>query len=400
MLAPKSTENRNPAMSVSQSALPSRKRDALSDAQAQGDGTDFQVGTLLRITRMAFRYRVRMTLALGATIAATFFQMAIPQYLREAVDAAHGLVTAAAFGAEDALWSAAAFLFAFSILRGAFTMLHNYQAEAIGQAIGYKLRLAYYEKLQRLSFNFHDRVHTGDLITRGILDIEGTRLFVDAGIVRPLLLSLYVALGAYFMLSANTTLALVSLSFVPFVAWRAMMTRMNLRRSWDLLQEKLSVLTRVMEENLGGIRVVRAFAAQPHEIAKFNVISDDAMALSHTRIMYRVRNTSTMTYAYFLSVGLVLWIGGGQVVEGVLTVGQLTQFLAYMTILQMPVRQLGMVVNSIARAASSGARLFEILDLEPDIREKPDARELDLSQATLRFENVDFAFKGEGASLA
>ena len=144
-------------------------------------------------------------------------------------------------------------------------------------------------------------------------------------------------------------LGLLALSFVPFAAWRSSVMQLTLRRTWLILQEKLGVLSRVMEENLAGIRVVRAFAAAPHEMAKFDAASADALALSHQRVNVRVRNTSPMTLAFFAAMGLVLLVGGRQVAAGEITVGTLATFLTFMTLLQMPVRQLGLMVNAYAR---------------------------------------------------
>ena len=117
----------------------------------------------------------------------------------------------------------------------------------------------------------------------------------------------------------------------------------------------MAVLSRIMDENLTGIRVVRAFGAEPHELDKFDTASAEAMALADKRIKTRVASTTTMTFAYFVAMGLVLWVGGLRVLDGAMTVGKLTEFLTFMTILQSPVRQLGMVVNSFARAATCGA---------------------------------------------
>jgi ATP-binding cassette subfamily B protein len=152
-----------------------------------------------------------------------------------------------------------------------------------------------------------------------------------------------------------------------------------------------------MDENLTGIRVVRAFGAEQHELAKFDDASDVAMALADRRIKARVASTTTMTFAYFIAMGLVLWVGGLRVLDGAMTVGKLTEFLAFMTILQQPVRQLGMVVNAFARASTCGARLFAVLDLEPEIAERADAAPIELTDGTVRFENVSFAYPGDGA---
>ena len=352
---------------------------------------------LRRITRMALRYRLRIIVAIAATFVAVTFQLFIPRLLGQSVDQAYTAFQEGG-GATDArqtLLLYAALLLGANVLRGLFTMLHNYQGEAVGQKIGYELRLAIYEKVQRLSFSYHDRVQSGDLITRGMLDVEGVQLFVNTGIIRLFVFTVLIGMGAYLMMSANFILALVALSFVPFVGWRAIVTRLRLRESWHRLQERLSDLTRVMEENLSGIRVVRAFSAEDYELDKFDSTSQNALQLALHRIGLQVRNGTTMNFAYFLSMGLVLLVGGRMVLGGQITVGRLTEFLAYMQILQMPVRRLGLLVNAFARATTSGERLFGVLDLEPEIQDRPDAKDLEISEGRLRFENVYFAYEGE-----
>jgi len=350
--------------------------------------------TLVRIIRLVLRHPWQVAVAIVATFIAAGLQLMIPRLLGRAVDEAQGVVAAADAGAETALLTTALILLGISFLRGIFTMLQNYFGESVGHFVGYELRLAYYEKLQRLSFSFHDRVHTGDLITLGILDIDGVRTFFSTGLVRFFLLLVLIGVGAYLLISTDLVLGLVSLSFVPFVAWRSSVTRLRLRAIWLTLQEKLSVVSRVMDENLGGTRVVRAFAAHRHELDKFDAASADALALAHERTTTRVVNTSAMNFSFFAAMGLVLWIGGGKVVAGEISIGTLTSFLAFMTILQMPVRQLGMLVNSFARASTCGSRLFEVLDLELAVKDAPDAKDLVVSTGVLRFDNVDFHYPG------
>ncbi|MFP6711042.1 MAG: ABC transporter ATP-binding protein [Rhodospirillales bacterium] len=366
---------------------------------------DYKLGlsSLTRIAKMALGYRVQFPLAIAAVIIAAMFQLYIPRFLGEAVDHATGLLggaQASGSAAEEALWTAAMFLIGASILRGLFTMLHNYLGESLGQQIAYQLRLAYFEKLQRLSFSYHDKVHSGDLMTRGMLDIEGVRRFIEHGILRPILLLMLVGAGGYLYMGADLVLGLLSLSFVPFALWRASVFRLKSRALWRQLQERLSLLTRVMEENLGGIRVVRAFAAQNFEIQKFDESSEKALAIAIERVGVRYANTSIMTFAYFLAMGLVLWVGGLKVMDGEVTVGELTQFLAFMTVLQMPIRQTGMVINGIARASVSGVRLFEILDIEPAVQDNSDAEELQIGEGVLRFENVSFSYTETSAETA
>jgi ATP-binding cassette subfamily B protein len=381
---------------VGESRRPGRL-DVEADATYRTDVSNLDTRVLWRITAMAFRYRWRMALAMVATVLAACFMLFVPQFLGDAVDEAHGLLAGAVTGgdkaaAQAALLQTALLLLGASVARGFCTMMQNYQGEAVGQLIGYDLRLAYYRKLQSLSLSWHDRVHSGDLMTRGILDIEGVRLWVDTGILRLILLTVLIGGGAIILLQTDVVLGLIALSFVPIVGVRASIARMKLRGAWLRLQDELSILTKVMEENLGGIRVVRAFASQVYELARFDVTSNNAVAIAHERIKLFVQNSTQMTFIYFIAMGLVLWIGGLKTLEGEITLGQFAEFLAFMSILQMPVRQIGWMINSIARASTCGGRLFNVLDLEPSIVDKPGARDLVVTEGVLRFENVDFQY--------
>ncbi|WP_127755145.1 ABC transporter ATP-binding protein [Devosia sp. 1566] len=354
-----------------------------------GKGT----GVLWRITKLTLRHPWQVTIAIGSTVIAAGLQLTIPRLLGRAVDEAQGILVAGDAG-ERALWTTALLLLAVSVARGLFTLAQNYFSESVGHTIGYELRLAFYEKVQRLSFSFHDRIHTGDLITIGLLDLDGVRMFFSTGLVRMVLLSVLIGLGAYLLISTDPLLGVLSLSFVPFVAWRSSVAQLTLRKTWLMLQDKLSAVTRVMEENLGGIRVVRAFSGQKFELAKFDRASAEALELAYTRVGIRVRNTSAMTFSFFAAMGLVLWFGGNKVIDGTMTVGTLASFLTFMTILQMPVRQLGMMVNSFARAATCGGRLFDFLDQPLEIDDKPAAKPLKLGEGVLRFEDVHFTYPG------
>ncbi|UJQ93711.1 ABC transporter ATP-binding protein [Mariluticola halotolerans] len=379
-------------MSSDASSSATKLSASLAHVEAAGWGRGLNI--LVRIIRMTLRHPFQVSLAIGSTLVAATLQLIIPRLLGIAVDQTQTAFAGGSAGeaAEAALWTTAMILLLVSVLRGLFTMLQNYFAESVGHNIGYELRIACYEKIQRLSFSFHDSVHSGDLITIGMLDLEGVRMFFSTGLIRVVLLSVLIGVGAYMLLSTDLVLGLVALSFVPFVAWRSSVTQLRLRATWLDLQQRLSVLSRVMEENLGGIRVVRAFAAQAHELFKFDTASKSALGLAHDRVGIRVRNTSAMTFSFFLAMGLVLWVGGNKVIDGEITVGTLASFLTFMTILQMPVRQLGMMVNSFARASTCGTRLFGLLDLEIAVRDAPDAKPLDLTKGELRFDNVSFAY--------
>ena len=372
--------------------------DSEVDADYRIDVSKLDTGVLYRITAMAFRHKVRMAIGMIATVIASTFQLFIPQYLGQAVDQAQGLLAGTASElvdrtqTEDALMITALLLLGAAIGRGLFTMMQSYQGEAIGQLIGYRLRLDYYRKLQQLSFSWHDRIHSGDLMTRGILDIEGLRHWVDTGFLRMILLTCLIGGGAIILLRTDIELGLMALSFVPIVALRSSFARIKLRDAWLALQDQMSHLSKVMEENLGGIRVVRAFAAQVHEMARFDQSSDKALKIAALRVRLFVHSTTQMTFVYFLTMVATLWVGGEKVLAEQITLGQLTETLTFMLILRMPVRQIGWMINSIARASTCGGRLFNVLDLMPSISNKTNAKPLKASQGVVRFDAVDFRY--------
>ena len=353
---------------------------------------------LLRIVRLVLVYRSRFVLATAASAGATLFNLAVPGLLGRAVDQVQGILQQGrATGGEAlrALGLTAALVLGASVLRGGLQMAAGYNSEWIGQSVGRDLRLAFFEKLQRLSFNYHDRVHSGDLITRGMLDLEGVRGFIENGLQRLVSLGLMLGVGGSLLFWEDPLMAALTLSFVPVVAWRAAHMGFRLRLAWTRLQEKLSVLTRVMEENLQGIRVVRAFAATDFEMSKFDEAGNAALALADERITVRARSMALINSSYYLAMAMVVWVGGQRVASGVLTIGQMTQFLAFMTILQLPVRQIGMIANSSARAISSGLRVFEVLDVDPAVRDAPGAEPLLSGVGVLRFEDVGFSYDGD-----
>ena len=359
------------------------------------------VGPVLRVLRMALACPVRLTIAVASTVAAAVFQLLLPRYLGDVVDTVN-LILVDATDPDAARWQLlqlAGLILGAGMVRGLMMMVHSQQGEVVGQSVGYRLRMDYYDKVQRLSYGFHDRVHTGDLITRGMLDVEAVANSFNRGLLRAIWLLVLIGWGTWLLVSTDPLLTLAALSFAPVVAWRATAARLRLRVAWLRLQQCLGRLTKVMEENLGGIRVVRAFAAREHEMAKFDAVSEQAKRHTDRTIDIRVRNVSLMTLAYYSAMALMLWVGGTRVLGGHVTVGVVTEFLIFMLILQMPIRQLGMVVSALSRASTSGGRLFEILDLEPDIKDLPGARDLEIREGVLRFESVSFSYHGGDAML-
>ncbi len=205
---------------------------------------------LARLTRLSFRYPWRCTAAVACALGATVFNLITPRLLGHAVDQAFSLLKA---GDPDVLsWSGpflttALFIVGASAMRGMLTGTQGYLGENIAQRVGYDLRLAFFDKLQRLSFSYHDVVHSGELITRGMLDLEGVRAFLESGLLRVVTLLLLLSVGSWQLLLSDRVTGLLALSFVPFVVWRAARMGALLRLSWMGLQELMSQLNRTME---------------------------------------------------------------------------------------------------------------------------------------------------------
>jgi ATP-binding cassette subfamily B multidrug efflux pump len=357
---------------------------------------------LQRIVTLALNYPGLVALAIGCSLGSALASLALPRLFGRAVDQAHHLLIGAAAHAElarHALWLSAGLIIVATIVRGVMTMLSGYLGELVSQKVGYDLRLQFFQQLQRLSFGFHDRIHSGDLITRGMLDLEGARVFIQGGLMPILTLVLLLGFAAYEMLRIDLIMGLIGLAFVPFAGGALGRMGFLLRVTWLKFQELMAVLTLTMEENLQGIRVVRAFAGKLFEMGKFDAASMDALAYSYNRITLRFRAVSVMQVSFNASMAGLLWYGGHKVAAGAMSVGTLTAYLTYMTLLQTPIRQIAMIFNAAARATSSGARLFEVLDLEPDIADAPNAQPLAPAKGVLRFEHVDFSYAKGGKQI-
>jgi ATP-binding cassette subfamily B multidrug efflux pump len=381
---------------------PSQRGARSSDSTAARVDVSKMPRVLQRITALSLRYPGRMAIAVACSLGAAVASLTLPKLFGQGVDQAGALLaTGAAHAAEAqaALWTTALLVIAATVIRGVLTMMTGYQSEYVSQRVGYDLRLKYFQQLQRLSFGFHDRIHSGDLVTRGMLDLEGARVFIQSGVMQLVSLVLLLGFASYMMLTTDLVMGLIGLAFVPIAGFALGRMGFLLRVTWLRVQELMAVLTLTMEENLQGIRVVRAFAGKRFEMGKFDAASKDALDFSYKRITLRFRAVAVMTVSFYGSMGLLLWYGGHKVAGGAMTVGKLTEFLTYMTLLQTPIRQIAMIFNAAARATSSGARLFEVLDLEPDIADAPGAKALAPSAGTLRFENVDFAYDPDGKQI-
>ena len=347
-----------------------------------------------RITKLAAQDRWRMIGAWSSLLFSTLFFLSVPKLIGRTIDEAvptDGSLPAT--GAEFAVL--AGILVAAIALRGFFNFWNIYLAESLSQRVSYRIRNQMYDKLQHLSFAFHDREHTGNLMSKSTVDVEMMRNFVQMGLVRSGQMFLLIVGASVAMLLTDWRLALVSLGFVPLIAIRAVVVSNRMRRVWWRAQVEMGELTTVLQENLEGQRVVKAFGAEEHEEARFAKKNEDVYGWTYLARKQQAANNAVMQIIFWTSTGVILWVGGNAVIDGRMTIGDLAEFILYISLLVQPIRMLGMLVNTWARAASAGQRLFEVLDAESPVKERPDAVVIENPKGHVEFDNVSFGYTGQ-----
>ena len=349
---------------------------------------------ILRIIGYAFRHKARLVWAYLCTAGAVAAYVVLPRYFGEAIDLiADNVGTVAGIPAREILISIGIIL-GLSVIRGALSYGQNYLAESLSQFVSYDLRNDFYDRVQHQSFAFHDRHHTGNLMSRAITDVENIRMFINMGLVRaPYFIALFIIV-AVILMNMNWKLGLIASCFMPVVAFYTSHVRLKMRNLWLIAQEKMAELSITLQENFSGMRVVKAFASEDHEEAKFDVRSKDVADIFIEAEQLRASSMSFMLFTFLAAMGLILYFGGREVINGGLTPGELAQFVFYLQILALPVRMCGWVVNAYARAASAGERMFEILDAESPVTEKVEAPVMARRKGHVVFKDVSFSYEG------
>ncbi len=353
---------------------------------------------ILRIVGLTLRHKGALLGAYLCTVGASVAYLLLPRYLGKAIDKIAELLRTGDVSS-GAIISIILIILGLSLVRGILSYGQTFLAEATSQLVSYDLRNAFFNTTQHLSFAFHDRNHTGNLMSRAITDIENLRMFINMGVVRaPYFFGLFIVV-AIILIVMDWRLGLLSTSFMPLIALHSAMVRLKARLVWLRVQEKMGELTTVLQENLQGVRVVKAFASEGFEEAKFDRKSREVSSeyVDAERLMGS--NSSFLNFVFLVAIGLILWYGGWRVIHGQMTAGELAQFIFYMQILAMPVRMTGQIVNAYARAVSAGQRLFEILDARSEVQEKPNALELPRTRGHVRFEDVSFSYDGKHPAL-
>ncbi len=339
-------------------------------------------------------YKARVAFLAFCVIASSAAVIAIPQLIRWAISYGIGIdnLDDEPTGETKYLVFAGAALVGAAAARGIFAFGQTYLSEWIGQKVAYDIRNGIYDRLQRLSYAYHDQQQTGATMSRATQDVEAVRWYISMGVLRGSYVFLLLIAVLVLMLVTSWQLALVVWAFIPFIIWRSTVMAFTLRPLWMQIQEGLGKLANVLQEALTGARVVKAFAREDYEGEKFEVEARELFERSYRSSSVQAVNAPMMTGAWLAATAATLWVGGVLVSNNSMDIGELAAFLLYLTILQMPVRMLGWIIMVISRANAAGERIYEIMDAESAVQEKPGAAELVNATGQVRFENVSFGY--------
>src|SRR3954447_9771519 len=287
-----------------------------------------------------------------------------------------------------------------SILGLGLTVVRRLVAGKVSLAVEFDLRQRFYAHLQRLELGFFDSQQTGQLMSRATVDLQSIRFFLGYGLIFITQNLLTIVLASAVMFAINPWLALIALAPAPFIVYTASRYNRISRPAQQEVQQRLAELTAEAEENVSGIRIVKAFAREEYQLQRFQ----RSVARVFDQSIY-----STKLQAFFspligllpqMGIALVLLIGGREVINGTLSLGDFTAFYTYLVILAGPMRMLGVAMGMAQRAVASGNRLFEILDREPRIESPPAAPEVPAGGGSVRMRGVSLAYEDVRAAKA
>ncbi len=387
-------------------------------AQAQGRPRA-NFGYLIRAIRYLGRYRRTALIAYLSLFISTGAQLMVPQMVQNILDAVtQGLIAQrlsqipAAFQSvalerlgwteaqfqqlrdnpEGAIFWAAGFILIFALARGFFAFAQAYMAQKVSQDVAFDFRNELFAKIQRLSFSYHDRNRTGQLMIRATDDVEKVRIFIGQGLLLALQ-AVVLLTGALTILAlSNWSLTLVILPVLPIALALFMVFGIISQPLFTQVQRRLSRLNTVLQENLAGIKVIKAFVREKEEEARFTQAADDLMN-------QQIRVAKIFSFLFpviFLVANLgqaaVLYFGGKQIIGGSLTIGEWQKFSLYLIYVFFPIGQLGFIISQMSQASASAQRIFEILDAESEVKDRPGAIPLPPIQGDVRFEHVSFRY--------
>jgi ABC-type multidrug transport system fused ATPase/permease subunit len=298
------------------------------------------------------------------------------------------------------LWPLAIAVAAAGLLRLTFSASRRLVAGKVSLGVEYDLRNRMYQHLHSLELGFFDSQQTGQLMSRATVDLQAVRFFLGYGLIFILQSAVTIVIAGAVMFWVDAGLAAVSLAPMPFVIWVAFRYGRRNRPASQEVQQRIAELTAEAEENIGGVRVVKAFAQEARQLHRFRHtvrrVFDQSMVSSRLRAFY----SPFIGFLPQLGLAAVIFVGGKQVIDGQLSEGDFVAFYGYVLMLTSPMRMLGIALGMAQRAVASGQRVFELLDREPRLVSAPDAPALPPGGGRVELRDVAFGYEDGGLVLS
>ncbi len=338
-----------------------------------------------------------MWLAIGsfvAVIAVTLLNLQIPLYIQQLID--HGIEARD----ESVIRSISIALIIITAFIGIGSFCNKYWSEKASQGIAFDLRNDLYKKLENLEFSFHDKNNIGQLLTRATSDVEALRNFFANGLLELVaaLITLFVSFGILF--STNSRLTLSVLLLIPVIAIIFFFLFKKLGPLFKSVQKNLGLLNNVLQENIEGVRIVKGFTAEDHELKRYISQNDKLYEENIKVIRTFASGFPTIFLLSNIATLIVIWYGGTMVMTETLTIGQLVAFNGYLTFLLQPIFRMGMLTQQFSRANASAVRVFEIMDIENAVESRPNAIPFPKeAKGDIVFKDVSFRYQEDGKEI-
>ena len=339
-----------------------------------------------------YRWQVILTALLAAGTQAA--ALVIPYLTGEVIDAA------SSGQSRTRIFTLAGLIVVAGAVNGVMMLFRRWLAGRLSLNVEFDLRNRFYSHLQRLSFRFFDRHQTGQLLSRATVDVQAVRVFLGYGLIFFFQHTFTVVSVIVLLTLMNIQLTLVALAIAPVLAVMAYRYSRVSHPVLKEVQQRVADVTQRAEENVVGVRVVKAFAQEPAESARFRAGSERIFRQALRAARLQATYVPAMTSLPSLAIAGVLLVGGYEVVHGSLTLGEFFAVNAYLGMLVLPLRAIGMWVGQYQRAMASGERVFEVLDEHREIVEHADARPLPDGPGVIRFEDVGFGYDSDRPVLS
>jgi ABC-type multidrug transport system fused ATPase/permease subunit len=350
------------------------------------------MATFRRLLGFLRPYRRATIWSLVLASAAMGMTVAIPALVGAAVDAIERQD-------RDAILPLVVAILGAGLLRLALTVSRRLIAGRVSLGVELDLRNVFYRHLQVLELGFFDTQQTGQLMSRATVDLQSIRFFLGYGLIFITQNALTILLASTVMIVIKPWLAALALLPVPFVVWAASRYNRRNRPALQEVQQRMAEVSADAEEGIAGIRIVKAFAREQHQMMRFRRsvtrLFDQNMFSTRLRAFYN----PLLGFLPNLGLVAVLLIGGQQVIDGGLTLGEFSAFYIYLMMLTFPMRMLGIALGMAQRAIAGGNRLFEVLDREPRVMSPPGAPPLPDGKGRVEMERVSLAYDGADAAL-